>query len=221
MGKERGIMSSNQESKIINQKSEIAVAHYDPLGGKMGFWLFLFTEVLLFGMFFMAFSIYLPKYRVEFRATSAHLDLALGGTNTAILLTSSLTMALAIAVLQRGKKRGSLLLLLATVLCAAGFCTIKAFEWSAKFSHGVYPTSPVMDRLQPGAQIFYGLYFVMTGFHAFHVMVGALLILVVMRLVAAGKVHKDRIGWIENIGLFWHLVDVVWIFLFPLFYLIR
>jgi cytochrome c oxidase subunit 3 len=203
-----------------DHEAAVHVTHCDPFGGKMGFWLFLFTEVLLFGMLFMAFSIYLPKYRVEFRATSEHLDLALGGTNTAILLTSSLTMALAIAVLQRGKKRGSLLFMLATVLCAAGFCTIKAFEWSAKFSHGIYPTSPVMDRLQPGEQIFYGLYFVMTGFHAFHVIVGALLILVVMGFVAAGKVHKDRTGLIGNIGLFWHLVDVVWIFLFPLFYLI-
>ena len=196
------------------------VEHYDPFGGKMGFWLFLFTEVFLFGMFFLAFSIYLQKYRVEFQTSSEHLDVAMGGTNTAILLTSSLTMALAIAVLQRGKKALSLLLMLVTVLCAITFCIIKSFEWGAKFAHGIYPTSPMMDRMLPGEQMFYSLYFVMTGFHAFHVIVGGVLILVTMGFVAKGKVHKDRIGLIENVGLFWHLVDLVWIFLFPLFYLI-
>ena len=196
------------------------VEHYDPVGNKQGFWLFLFTEVFLFGMFFIAFAIYLAKYRAEFQASSANLDVTLGGINTLVLLTSSLTMALAIGVLQRGKKGASLLLMLITVLFALAFCGIKSVEWGAKFEHGLYPTSHEMDLLSTGEQVFYGLYFAMTGFHAFHVIVGGLLILATMGFVAAGKTHKNRIDLIENVGLFWHLVDLVWIFLFPLFYLI-
>ena len=165
-------------------------------------------------------AVFLQKYRVQFEAGSRTLEKAMGGTNTAILLTSSLTMALAIAVLQRGRKKLCLLLMGMTVVFAAGFCVIKSFEWRVKFSHGIYPTSVVMDRIDKGQAMFYSLYYVMTGFHALHVIIGAVLIMVTMAFVAAGKVHKNRIGLIENVGLFWHLVDLVWIFLFPLFYLI-
>ena len=196
------------------------VEHYDPAGDKMGFWLFLFTEVILFGILFLAFAIYLNKFPFDFREGSSHLDVPKGALNTVILLTSSLTMALAIAVLQRGKKGLSILLMGLTVLCAVGFCIIKSFEWGEKFEHGIYLKSPVLGDMSEGLQLYYGLYFVMTGTHALHVIIGAILIITVMVLVGMGKVHKDRIGLIENAGLFWHLVDLVWIFLFPLFYLI-
>ena len=196
------------------------VEHYDPVGDKIGFWLFLFTEVLLFGMLFIAFAVYLRQYAFDFREGSSHLDVPKGTLNTLILLTSSLTMALAIAVLQRGKKGWSLFLMGLTVLCAVAFCVIKSFEWGAKFEHGIYLKSDVLADMSKGLQIYYGLYYVMTGTHALHVIIGALLILITMVFVGLGRVHKERIGLIENTGLFWHLVDLIWIFLFPLFYLI-
>ena len=172
--------------------------HFDAVANKLGFWLFLFTEVFLFGMLFMVFAIYLAKFTAEFRASSAHLDVLMGATNTLVLLTSSLTMAFAIT-----------------------FCVIKYFEWTHKIHNGIFLTSPILAEMDRGEQLFYGLYYTMTGFHAFHVLVGSILIIVAMVLVGKGKVHKDRISFIENAGLFWHLVDLVWIYLFPLFYLIR
>jgi cytochrome c oxidase subunit 3 len=195
--------------------------HYDPVAGKIGMWLFLFTEVLLFGALFIVFAMYLRIYRFEFLATSHHLNKIMGATNTVVLLTSSLTMALAIASLARAKKRRAFGLLWATIGFALTFLVIKAFEWGAKFSHGIYPGSEEMLTKPAGEQVFYGLYFTMTGLHALHVIIGAVLILFAMTFMARGKIRPDRIGFLENIGLYWHLVDLVWIFLFPLFYLIH
>ena len=195
--------------------------HFDPLANRLGFWLFLFTEVFLFGMLFLAFAIYLNYFRADFSYCSSQLDVLLGGINTVVLLTSSLTMALAIQAVQREKKGLSLLYMAITIGFAVAFCVIKSFEWGHKFDLGIYPNSEFLATLPRGQQLFYGLYYVMTGFHAFHVICGSLLIGVAMMKVAAGKVHKDRLSFIENAGLFWHLVDLVWIYLFPLYYLIH
>lgn len=194
--------------------------HFDASANKMGFWLFLFTEVFLFGMLFLVFAIYLTKFTAEFSASSAHLNVLMGGTNTLVLLFSSMTMALAIRAVQCGKKGQSIVLMCITLACAVIFCVIKYFEWTHKIHLGIYLTSPLLAEMAQGEQIFYGLYYTMTGFHAFHVLVGSVLIIVAMVQVSKGKVHKDRISLIENAGLFWHLVDLVWIYLFPLFYLI-
>jgi cytochrome c oxidase subunit 3 len=194
--------------------------HFDAVANKLGFWLFLFTEVFLFGMLFIVFAVYLSKFTSDFRASSSHLDVLMGGTNTLVLLTSSLTMALAIQAVQRGFKGRSIFLMFITICFAATFCVIKYFEWTHKIHNGIYLTSPVLEEMSRGEQLFYGLYYTMTGFHALHVIVGSILIVIAMVLVGKGKVHKDRISFIENAGLFWHLVDLVWIYLFPLFYLI-
>jgi cytochrome c oxidase subunit 3 len=195
--------------------------HHDPVAGKIGMWLFLFTEILLFGALFIAFAMYLRLYRFEFMATSAHLDKVLGAANTVILLTSSLTMALSIAVLARNKLRQSYLMLWATLAFAGAFLVVKAFEWGDKFSHGIYPTSDKMLAKPVGDQVFYGLYFTMTGLHALHVVIGAVVIVCAMILMARKRIRPDRMDFLENTGLYWHLVDMVWIFLFPLFYLIH
>ncbi|MGD2109279.1 MAG: cytochrome c oxidase subunit 3 [Phycisphaerae bacterium] len=183
-------------------------------------WLFLFTEVLLFGTLFIAFAVYLHKFRFDFRDASGHLDKLIGAVNTMILLTSSLTMALAIATLERGKKALSLSLCTVTIGCALGFLIIKSFEWGAKFAHDIYPKSATMLESPVGEQVFYGLYFTMTGLHALHVIIGAVAIVFAMVLVKKERVRADRITFLHNTGLYWHLVDLVWIFLFPLFYLI-
>jgi cytochrome c oxidase subunit III len=195
--------------------------HYDPVASKIGMWLFLFTEVLLFGSLFICFAVYLAMHRTEFQAASHHLDKLLGATNTAILLTSSLTMALAIATLERGNRKLTQFLLVATILLAMTFVVIKSFEWAHKFETDIYPKSATMLAKPVGEQVFYGLYFVMTGLHALHVLIGAFVILLAMWLISRGKIHRERIAFLENTGLYWHLVDLVWIFLFPLFYLIR
>jgi cytochrome c oxidase subunit 3 len=194
--------------------------HYDPAGAKVGMWLFLFTEVLLFGSLFLVYAVYLTMYRYDFRLVSQHLDTITGATNTLVLLTSSLTMALSIAALERGRKQQSLGLMAVTLVLSAVFLGFKSVEWGSKFAHDLFPKSETMLLKPFGEQVFYGLYFTMTGLHAVHVIIGAGAILMAMFLVWKGKVNRDRASFIENTGLYWHLVDVVWIFLFPLFYLI-
>jgi cytochrome c oxidase subunit 3 len=194
--------------------------HHDPVAGKIGMWLFLFTEVLLFGAMFIAYAMYLNTYRAAFLETSAHLDRLLGAANTVILLTSSLSMALGIAALSRARKRLAYGMLSLTLLFAFAFLVVKSFEWGHKFAHDIYPSSATMLLKPMGEQVFYGLYFSMTGLHALHVIIGAAAILGAMALMASGRIRPERIVFLENVGLYWHLVDMVWIFLFPLFYLI-
>jgi cytochrome c oxidase subunit 3 len=211
---------SNDSIASTHQLQPDHAEHYDPVGAKIGMWLFLFTEFLLFGTLFIAFAVYLSMYRFDFQVGSAQLDRLVGATNTVILLTSSMTMALAIAALERGRKRLTLGLLLVTVLCSLAFLVIKSYEWNDKFSHDIYPKSVTMLQKPLGEQVFYGLYFSMTGLHAAHVVIGAVVILFAMVFVQMGKVHSDRTVFLHNTGLYWHLVDLIWIYLFPLFYLI-
>ena len=194
--------------------------HYDPDAGKIGMWLFLFTEILLFGTLFIAFAVYLQKYRFDFRQASSELDRLIGAANTLILVTSSLTMALAIAAMERGKKGLSQLLSTSTIVFALAFLVIKSFEWGGKFTHDIYPQSATMLTKPLGEQVFYGLYFTMTGLHALHVVIGAVAIGFAMIFVRMERIRADRVTFLHNTGLYWHLVDLVWIFLFPLFYLI-
>ena len=197
------------------------VPGYDPLAWKMGMWLFLFTEVLLFGALFIAFAAYLYTYPWEFARAASQLSIPVGTFNTLVLLTSSMTVAVAIGAMQRGKKELAIKLLDFTVGCAALFCIIKAFEWGGKFEHGIYPGSAHLATLEYGQQIYFGLYFTMTGLHALHVIIGAALILWCRAKIKNGSVTPERIAFMDNIGLYWHLVDLVWIFLFPLMYLLH
>ena len=199
----------------------IHAEHYDPVGAKIGMWLFLFTEVLLFGTLFIVYAVYLFDFNWQFQKGSTELNVPVGAANTVILLTSSLTMALSIAALQRSQKDRSIRLMYATLACAAAFLVIKAFEWGAKFEHHIYPGSEHLLERTKGEIVFFGLYFTMTGLHALHVIIGGAVILMAVRRVRRGAVHAGRIVFLENTGLYWHLVDLVWIYLFPLFYLIH
>ena len=195
---------------------------YDPTGAKIGMWLFLFTEVLLFGSLFIMYAAYLNRYTWQFVDGSQQLSVLFGGVNTVVLLTSSLTMALSISALQRGHIQFSQKLLNATIALAFVFVVIKSLEWGGKIEHGIYPNSPYLtDQADgKGLTIFYNTYFVMTGLHALHVIAGIAAILWAKALIAKGKVTPERSVLLDNVGLYWHLVDLVWIFLFPLFYLI-
>lgn len=188
---------------------------------RMGMWLFLFTEAFLFGTLFLIYAVYLRLYLLDFRAGSALLALPIGAVNTVILLTSSLTVALAIASLERSRKTLCLAMLALTILLALAFLGIKGYEWSSKFHHGIYPGSPHLAEQPRGEILFFGLYFVMTGLHGLHVLIGAAVLALTLAWVSGDRIRRDRPAFLENAGLYWHLVDVIWIYLFPLFYLIR
>lgn len=195
--------------------------HRDDVGAKIGMWLFLFTELILFGGMFLVYAVYRYQYRDFFALASKELDVLVGLINTLILLTSSLTMAMSITALRRDNKKLSLIFLSTTILFALLFLVNKYFEWSAKFHHGLFPGSNELLSLPKGEIIYFGLYYVMTGLHALHVIIGLIILTFMFFYVKSGKVNKDYYIMLENSGLYWHLVDIIWIFLFPLFYLIH
>ena len=194
--------------------------HRDYTGAKLGMWLFLFTEVLLFGGLFLVYSEYRELNTADFHEAGREMSLFIGAVNTIILLTSSLTMALAISAIRKGLRDRAIVLQAATVLLGAVFLANKYFEWSDHIHHGLYPGAPELLAMNHGKILFFGLYYVMTGIHALHVIIGMGVIIFVAVLTAAGRVSQHDFIKMENAGLFWHLVDVIWIYLFPLFYLI-
>jgi len=194
--------------------------HHDYFGAKLGMWLFLFTELLLFGGLFLLYAVYFKRYPEEFAAGGRQLDWVLGTVNTLILLTSSLFAAMAVTAVQRSEQRRSMALIGGTVLCAAGFLVIKYVEWSAKISHGIYPGAERLKSGDPGESVFFGLYYLTTGLHGLHVLIGGVLLVWIAVKVESGAVTADNGILLENGALYWHLVDLVWIFIFPLYYLI-
>ena len=197
-----------------------AHVHRDDVGSRMGMWLFLFTELLLFGGMFLLYSVYRFQYADAFRLAAKELNTIMGAFNTAVLLTSSMTMALSIVAIQRDQKTLSLFLQVITIILALFFLINKYFEWTAKFHHGIYPGSEELLSKGSGEILFFGLYYVMTGLHGIHVIVGMFLIAVMARMTRRETITHDNYVRLENTGLYWHLVDIIWIFLFPLFYLI-
>lgn len=194
--------------------------HRDYIGSKLGMWLFLFTEILLFGGLFLLYAVYRSMYSTEFHQAAQDLSTTLGAINTLILLTSSLTMALSIAALRRGKRNASVAYQAITVLFGLAFLVNKYFEWSGHIHEGIFPDSPVLLSRSHGEILFYGLYYVMTGLHGIHVVIGMIVIAIMTVFTLRGAVSAENFNKLENAGLYWHLVDVIWIYLFPLFYLI-
>ena len=176
--------------------------------------------ILLFGGMFLVYAVYRQVHTAEFHEAGKEMSVFIGAANTIILLTSSLTMALAISEIEKGRKVRSVLLQAATVLLGAGFLANKYFEWSDHIRHHIYPGSPVLAERGYGDVLFFGLYFFMTGLHALHVIIGIIVIAVIMTFIYAGRITPVRNSVLENGALYWHLVDMVRIFLFPLFYLI-
>ncbi len=204
----------------MNELTHASEKQIDYAGSKLGMWLFLFTEILLFGGLFLLYAVYRSLYAQEFHNAAKGLSTTLGTINTIILLTSSLTMAMSIATLRQGKKNSSLVLQTATILLGLAFLVNKYFEWSGHIHEGIYPDSPQLLSRSHGEILFYGLYYVMTGLHAIHVVIGMVVIAIMLWLTIHGSVSGKNFNKLENTGLYWHLVDVIWIYLFPLFYLI-
>jgi cytochrome c oxidase subunit III len=189
----------------------------------LGMWVFLVTEVLFFGGVFAAYSVYRSWYPEAFAASSHSLDLTLGAVNTVVLITSSLTMALAVHAAQTGERKVLMALLAATMLLGAVFLGIKAVEYADKFTHHHVPGASFHfeeESLARHAQIFFSLYFVMTGLHALHMIIGLGILLWMLWWSWNGTITPEYASPIEISGLYWHFVDIVWIFLFPLLYLL-
>jgi cytochrome c oxidase subunit 3 len=196
--------------------------HYDREASKLGMWLFIFTELLLFGGLFIVYSIYRFLNPEAFQMAGHELNPVIGALNTIILLISSMTIAMSTSALQQKNKGLAVFLIEITIMLALIFLINKYFEWGVKFGHGIFPGSEhLKNDFSHGEILFFGLYFVMTGLHALHIIIGMIIMIVALKKVQKGTVHADRPSLLENAGLYWHLVDLIWIFLFPLFYLIH
>jgi cytochrome c oxidase subunit 3 len=206
----------------MEQNTHTGHDHYDAEASKIGMWLFIFTELLLFGGLFIVYSVYRLMNPEAFHLAAEELNTTIGAINTVLLLISSMTIAMSTSALQLKKKGATLGLLAITVILGLVFLVNKYFEWGLKFEHGIYPGSEhLIKDFGQGEILFFGLYFVMTGLHALHIIIGLAIILVAAWRVQKGTVHENRAALLENAGLYWHLVDLIWIFLFPLFYLIH
>jgi len=188
----------------------------------LGMWVFLVTEVMFFGGVFTAYVVYRLAHPYAFALGSHELDITLGAINTAVLIGSSLTMAMAVWAAQTGRRKSIVGWILATIVLGMVFLGIKYVEYSAKFEHHLFPGPnfqwPGPDA--PHVEMFFNLYFALTGLHALHMVIGMGILLVVAILAWKGRFSPQNHNLIEGIGLYWHFVDIVWIFLFPLLYLL-
>jgi cytochrome c oxidase subunit 3 len=188
----------------------------------LGMWVFLVTEILFFGGLFLAYTIYRSQYARGFALASHHMDILLGTVNTAVLICSSLTMAMAVHSAAKGRRKSLMGYLAATMLLGAAFLGIKAVEYTEHIRHHLFP-GPGFHYPGPearSAEIFFSLYFAMTGLHALHMIIGIGLLSVLFVLARRGRFIPEYYSPVEISGLYWHFVDIVWIFLFPLLYLI-
>ncbi len=188
----------------------------------LGMWVFLVTEILFFGGLFVTYLVYRSSYPGAFSAASHEMVIWAGTLNTAVLITSSLTMALAVRAAQLGDRRSLIWLLLATMALGCVFLGVKAFEYRTEFieHHVPGPGFQFEGPYLRQAQIFFSLYFVMTGLHALHMIIGLGIMAVMLWWSIRGTITREYASPIEISGLYWHFVDIVWIFLFPLLYLI-
>jgi cytochrome c oxidase subunit 3 len=239
-------------------KKEQAAHHYQDLdqqhaAGKEGVWLFMATEIMMFGGLFVGYFMYRSLYPHAYMAGGDSLNWYLGALNTIVLLLSSFTMAQAVTETMKGNNRKALKLVVVTTACAAIFMVVKYFEYTAKIDKGMFPGFDMWNadsaiayanehlreglewklvNLAPGEtlqagqidgsslKLFFVLYFCMTGLHGFHIMVGIGLMFWLMKRLNNNEFGKQYYTAVEGVGLYWHIVDVIWIFLFPLMYLI-
>lgn len=189
---------------------------------KFGVWLFLATEILMFGGLFVAYVMFADRYPEVFAAGAKFLDWRYGAFNTLLLLTSSLTIALSIHFLQKNNTKAAVINQAITLVCAAGFMGVKFIEYSHKFHENLYPGKyfGYEESALQNLALYFSVYFTMTGVHGLHVLIGMGLITWVMVRTIRGEFNSKYYTPVEGVALFWHLVDLVWIYLFPLLYLI-
>jgi cytochrome c oxidase subunit III len=238
------------DSYVATEHGHPALQHHfenmeqQRVAATLGMWVFLVTEIMFFGGMFLAYTLYRNQYPEAFASASNHLDITLGAVNTAVLIVSSFTMALAVYCTQVGKRQIQIVSLILTIVLGLTFLGIKAVEYHDKYEDRLIP-----GRLIPGhefnpqvaategdtdkhklhligsatvqqVEIFYWIYFAMTGMHALHMIIGAGIMLVILTLSIRGRFSPEYHSPVEITGLYWHFVDIVWIFLFPLLYLL-
>lgn len=181
-----------------------------PVAPRLGIWAFLATELLLFGGLFTMYTVFRLEYPDLFQKEHLKLSRLMGALNTVLLLSSSLSMAVGIAAIRQGRIRVLKAALAVTLALAAGFLGIKYLEWSEDFHHGLFPET----------NLFFGLYFTMTGLHGIHVVLGMLVMVWLLLRARRGEFSAEYNTPVELTGLYWHFVDLVWIYLFPLLYLV-
>ncbi|MGD9646554.1 MAG: cytochrome c oxidase subunit 3 [Pirellulales bacterium] len=188
---------------------------------RLGMWIFLLTEVMFFGGAIGAYCVYRSLHPAVFEAAGHELSKPLGTLNTVVLITSSLTMAMAVLESQTGDRRRLLRWLLATMGLGVAFLGIKGIEWYTEYLHHRVPgLNFTVDELGPTAELFFACYFALTGLHALHMIIGLAVMGVLVRLAYLGRLGPERFVPVDVTGLYWHFVDIVWIFLFPLLYLL-
>ena len=196
-------------------------AHQEFSAAKLGMWLFLAQELLFFSALFVAYAVYRSLHPEMFIDAHHHLSWKMGALNTVVLIISSFTMVMSVRSAQLNQVKACFWYLAATFTCATGFMVVKGFEYAEKISHGYLPSVWFSgEGLYETMHIFFGIYFAMTGLHGLHVLVGMGLIIWLMIKTSKGHFSSEYFTPLENVGLYWHLVDLVWIFLFPLLYLI-
>lgn len=198
-----------------------ANSHQEFSSAKLGMWLFLAQEVLFFSALFVAYAVFRALNPEMFIEAHNHLSWKMGALNTVVLIVSSFTMVMSVRSAQLSQKRATFYYLAATLFCASMFMVVKGFEYYEKISHGYLPTIWFTgDGTFENLHLFFGIYFTMTGLHGIHVLVGMGLIVWLMIKTYKGHFYSEYFTPVESVGLYWHLVDLVWIFLFPLLYLI-
>jgi len=211
------------ETLALREQFDTAAQQKD--ASTLGMWIFLITEIMFFGGMFLCYTVYRSSYPVVFAEASRSLNVYLGAANTVVLLCSSLTMVLAVRAAQLGKRTAIVTYLIITLALGTAFLVVKAFEWHEKFVEHHIPGAHfhlegLAPELQGQAQIFFSLYFAMTGLHALHMVIGAGIMIALTIWAYKGRYSSDYYTPVDVGGLYWHFVDVIWIFLFPLLYLI-
>ena len=212
---------SHAETLALREQFDTAEQQKD--ASTLGMWMFLITEIMFFGGMFLAYTVYRTIYPHIFAVASSSLNATIGALNTAVLLCSSFTMVLAVRASQLGRRRAIIIFVILTVLLGGVFLGVKAYEWHEKWvEHHIPGPSFHLEgtEMQGQAQLFFSLYFAMTGLHALHMVIGEGILLYILIQSRKGRYTRDYYTPLDVSGLYWHFVDIIWIFLFPLLYLI-
>ena len=218
-------MDSHAQPESLALRVQFDTAEQQKDASTLGMWVFLITEIMFFGGMFLAYTYYRSMYPEIFAVASTSLNVYIGAANTVVLLCSSLTMVLAVRASQLGDKKGIVLFLILTLILGGVFLGVKAYEWHEKFVEHHIPglgfhLEGIPDSAQGHAQLFFSLYFAMTGLHALHMVIGVGILLTLIVWAHRGRYSADYMTPVDLAGLYWHFVDIIWIYLFPLLYLI-
>ena len=218
-------MASEAHAETLALRTQFDTAEQQKDASTLGMWIFLITEIMFFGGLFLAYTVYRSAYPAAFGFASSTLNVYIGAANTVVLLCSSFTMVLAVRAAQLGWRRGIVIFLILTLILGLAFLGVKAYEWNEKFQEHHIPgpafhVEGVAPESQGHAQLFFSLYFAMTGLHALHMVIGVGILSALLYFAHKGRYTAQYMTPVDVAGLYWHFVDIIWIFLFPLLYLI-